>query len=265
MNHQRGSIFISILGVIAVVGIAIVMAANNLQAQALVSRSNAEKLEYLDNASEKVETWYRSHLSTVDALVDAPSIDTVVAEAGITLRLGLKLVASQRLTRDNVAYRVFVLWLPQADPDASTWNPATGDFSPAQGAEFRLVSGYALQSEAIAETERAIKSMAISLVNFFAARYEAGGKDVSINHFRPDGTCSGATGLFPCLDTYTPANAIDWSAIGLSPLDMRDAWGNPLQLSNLLDSNTTGPPYSIAIRSQTPFGRDLVINAFQRL
>jgi type II secretory pathway pseudopilin PulG len=265
MRKERGAIFLLLVVAIAVVGVTLILAASRLQAQQAANRAAAEQFAYLRKAAAAVEVWYRENLATVDSQDAAPVIDTVLDRAGVNRRFGLSARISNRLMAGNVGFRTLALWIPAAVPDPSTFDVTTGLFTPAPGVRFVTVSGAALQGQAVADTQRAMASVASTLEQYFAARAAAGGTGVGINHFRPDPTCSGAAGQLPCLDDYTVASAINWAGLGLSGLPVADAWGNPLALSNLADSSTAAPPFSMAIRAATPFGTQLTVRAVQPL
>lgn len=265
MRRQRGVVFILFAVVLAIVGVAMVMGASSLQAQSAANRQVRDREAYLKDTAQQLEAWYRSRVSTVDIVADAPDPDVVAQEANVSKRYGVRIAVSNRIVTGDLGYRVIVLWIPAAQPDASTFDPNTAAFVPATGVEYQVVNGQPIQQQAISETRRTLSNIAVSLVNYFAARYETGGKDVSINYFRPDATCSSTGEGLPCWDTYTSVSGVDWGSLGLPNLALNDAWGNAIEISNLADSQTAAPPYSIAIRAHTPFGTYLTMNAYQRL
>jgi type II secretory pathway pseudopilin PulG len=265
MNRQRGSAFILFVVVLAVIGVSMILGATTLQADTVANHVAEQRQDYLHRSTQQIERWYQSHLAIVDLNDDPPAIASILSEAGFASQFGAKVAVSQRQFNGDTAYRVFVVWIPNAMPDTSAFNNATGQFTPAPGVQYALLNGLSLQSAAMSATRNTINAAAISLENYFTARTELNGKDVSVNQFRPDTACSGTVAGFPCIDTYTDASAIDWSMTGIDPVRLVDAWGNPLEVSNLLDSQTTNPPYSMSIRAKTPFGTFITMSAIQRL
>ncbi len=265
MKRQRGVVFILFVVVLALIGVVMVMGASTLQAQGASNRAGADRQNYLNESARQLKGWYQAHLATVDANVDAPALTTIVSEAGLQDRFGVHIAVSNRLFAGDIGYRVFAIWIPLSTPDSSVFDAATGQFTPAANVQYVMVSGLEMQTAAMAETRRIMSNAVVSLENYFAAKYELAGRDVSINQFRPDAACAGATAGLPCIDTYAVATGIDWSTTGLSGASLVDAWGRSLEVSNLQDSQTANPPYSMSLRSSTPFGTFLTMSAIQRL
>ncbi len=265
MRSQRGMIVLWAAIVLALVGFTWILGVSNLQAQAIANRQSATRAAYLRQSAEAVAAWYAENQASVDATAAAPAVADILARAGVVPRYGLRTVASQRIVQGELAYHVLVLWIPGGNPDPSAFDVATGVFSPGPAVPYEVVSGAGVQAKAVQHTRRVLTLAAAQLEQYFAARMRVGGGDITVNHFRPDSTCVGAAGTMPCVDAYTDVSLIDWRDAGVDELPLTDAWGQVLQVSNLADSSTTNPPYSMVIRSVAPWGTVLLSQAVQRL
>jgi hypothetical protein len=265
MRRQRGIVMLMFVVVVAAIGSVFFLSASSWQAQQLSNRVDAERADYLEQSARALRDWYVSNLAGVDATTEPPTEAAIVAGAGITPRFGLRIAASNRLVAGELGFHNMAIWIPQRQPDPSTIDTVTGVFTPDVRAAFRLVSGAELQADALAQTRRVLRQAAERLENYFVARTAINGGNVSINHFRPDPACGGAEGELPCLDTYVAATAVDWRSAGVDGMVGTDGWGNVIQVSNLADSATAAPPYSMALQTRTPWGSVVQVLAVQRL
>lgn len=257
-------VYLILVSALAVVAFTFVMGASSLQAQHAANRVQSDRAEYLREAANALAVWYAAHQATLDGTVAPPNSEEVLRGAGIAPRYGLALSASDRLIQDEVAFRVFALWLPAASPDPSRFDPSSGAFAPGPGVPFVVVSGADIQARAVADTRHTMARLAAQLEHYFAARTLASGGDVSANHFRPSNGCAREEGAMPCLDAYTAATSVDWLEAGVGAVQAIDAWGGTLELSNLIEASAEIPPYSMAIRARTPWGTVLQAQAVQR-
>jgi hypothetical protein len=264
-HREAGYIVLVLLILMTLVSSILLLGANTQQAQHLRNREVAERRAYLIEAAQQIRAWYRANPGTLDAQPGVLDTTGLLTAAGVRSRVGLRAATSTRLTRGELSFHDVVLWLPAAEPDASRFDPTTGAFTPGPSVAFVRVSGAEIQAEAVASTRRALADGAGALEAYFHARAKLDGEEVRVNYFRPDASCAGLPGEMPCLDTYAAVERVDWAAAGVDGLPQRDAWGSALEVSNLLDSSTATPPYSMALRARTPWGALLQVQAVQRL
>ncbi len=119
------------------------------------------------------------------------------------------------------------------------------------------------------ETLSRMKVFAAQLERRFRAKFEADpGRTLTVNHFRALGpACTASLDDMPCIDVYSDvASAADFALLlSLDPSMLVSAWGARFTVSNLADSQTVSPPYSMAIRAALPWGGSLLVNAVQQL
>ena len=225
------------------------------------------QLDYLTELKGRLEQWYAANVATVDAAAAAPDMQAVLRQIGLVPRWNLQIQASERQIQNGVAFRVIALWLPGAgEPDTTTFDPATGAFVPAANTPSAQVNGLAIQSQALALSQDGLQRLARALENRFKAKYLADpGRDVMVNHFRAQSCADPQPDELPCLDDYTALDAGLLLAIGADPRLARNSWNLVVEVSNGADAQTTIPPYSIALRSTTPWGTQLRAVAIQPL
>jgi hypothetical protein len=231
---------------------------------------DAKEGEYLDTIAERLEQYYRQNAATLDR-DPVPVLDqtTLLAAIGVQGKPTLHIVASNRLVGSTVNYRRIAVWLHNATPDTSTMNVTTGAFTPGANVKFRVVDGQRIQGQLYEDTLNGMKSFAGLLERRFRAKFESDPfRTLSINHFRPvSGTCTATADDMPCIATFTNvATAANWAQLlSQDPATLTTAWGDPFSVSNQLDSQTTAPPFSMAIRAPLPWGGTVLVNAIQPL
>ncbi len=210
--------------------------------------------QYLDEVRLSLLGWYAGELAQLDRSAEPPDPATVLRGAGVAVRWGLRVAASERLVRESVSYRVIAAWLP-GEGDASILESATGRFTPSAGTRWIVVSGFDLQAAALAETRARLDRLARQLEAAYRARLLSDpSRDATVNRFRALRCSAPSPGEMPCIDDYV---AIDASglvrAAGLDPLLAVNAWGAPIEVSNGIDASPV-VPFSMALRTATPWG-----------
>jgi hypothetical protein len=216
---------------------------------------------YLEEVRASLLGWYLRELGRIDQSVEAPDAARLLREAGLAQRWGLRVSASDRLSRDGTAYRVIAAWLP-GEADASTLDPATGRFTPSAGVRWIVVSGFELQAGAVSETRARLDRLARHLESTYRARLLSDpSRDVTVNRFRALRCASPEAGELPCIDDYASVDASGLGlAVGLDPLLRTNAWGGPIEASNGVDASQA-MPFSMALRTTTPWGGTLAVSA----
>ena len=231
--------------------------ATRVQSDALAQVQQA----YLEEVRAALLGWYAREIGRIDRTTEAPDAASLLREAGIAARWGLRIAASDRLARDGISYRVIVAWLP-GEADASTLDPSTGRFTAVGGPRWISVSGFDLQAGAVSETRARLDRLARHLESAYRARLLSDpSRDVTVNRFRARRCAAPAAGELPCIDDYMPVDASGLGqAAGLDPLLGTNAWGGPIEASNGVDASQA-IPFSMALRTSTPWGGTLAVFA----
>lgn len=214
---------------------------------------------YINEVSTKIGAWYKANLRTIDTGSN-PTEAVIISGSGITVKNGLRVKSSDLITSGEIKYRIFGIWIPDVTPDTTAFNLVSGVITPPvplHSYVYTYYNGLVDEIEAYTLTQKRLDRLAIVLQSFSTAKMLNNGEsDIGINRFRPDICPSAAiAGQIPCLDTYTDLNIPEIRlATGLSSTELTDAWGDNFFGSNLVDSSTVSPPYSMAIKVTTPFG-----------
>jgi len=245
----------------------------------LVERNNG----WLKEQAQRIQDLWRLEAFRLDeASASNPyTAASVLSAAGVTPRWDAEARLSRVLLKDGLSYRVLVLYMPSESDAANPPNwarfDATGEFQPCgnMGAncaerQFVVISSLELQQEMAREARARLTQAAYRAQTFFKARLMLDPeRNVSVNYFRvSSGSCSGSSALeVGCLDTYQSLVDAERSAValGLQGDDLVSPWGRPIEASNLLDSESEMPPFTMSFRTRTPAGTYLYVKATQPL
>jgi len=235
-----------------------------------IDAAETNESTYLDDVSAKLVELYSQNAGAIDQNVTySPDPNDIWASLNVQPKAGMRLAVSTRLTGNQVQYRRFVVWLQRANPDTSAFDPATGTFTPGTGVPFRVIDGEPIQGKKYEITLQRMQMFASMLQKRFQTKFEADPlRTLTINHFRPiSGTCTTTTDDIPCIDTYANVmTAASWtSLLSQDPAAWTSAWGQPFTVSNLQDSNTLNPPFTMAIRTALPWSGSVLVSAIQPL
>lgn len=263
--HQRGMILASALIGVAAVVLAIVAGWSTSQSRDAANRLLADQRAYVEVVRTRVTDWYGRHLADLDGSAVPVPIAAVLDGSGVERRYNLAGAVSDLILRDGLGYRVIALWLPDGS-SAPAFDFTAGVLS-GEPAVSALINGRELESAAVRDTQARMRAIATRLETRFSLRQQvvsAGRAD--INQFRAAECAAVAAGEIACLDTYTPLAA---TALGpLAGLDASlalSAWGTPIYVSNLMDSQVSAPPYSMAVAAGAPWGAAYRVMAVQPL
>ena len=264
---ERG--FVLLAAVLAVAFIAGAVIATWIAVTVKSQDSELERTQrsYLADLERRLEQWYALNAATVDAQVPAPDMGAVLRQIGIAPRWNLQVRASERQDQGAVAFRVIALWLPPAGaPDTTTFDPVTAAFAPAANMLNAQVNGLAIQSKALAASREGLQRLAQALENRFKAKYLSDpSRNISVNHFRAHACASPLPDELPCLNDYTPVGAALALAVGADVRLTRNSWNLAVEMSNGTDAQTASAPYTLALRTATPWGTTLHATAIQPL
>lgn len=273
MSTQRGYAIVAMILVVMGSAMAVVLGYSSLMAKEIARDFDHHQQAYLQQTKIAVSEWYRREAAAIDAVDAAPSMTAIMSGAGIAPQWRLQLAASKRLSRGAIAYRVIALWIPASGTDASTLDVDRGAFTPDRGTQYVLIDGFSIQSQAAFASLETMKTLASRLEERFYARFlhDAEG-DITVNWFRPrDSNCNAHADELACTDTapgrfLAAANMNLARLLGMPPTGLVNAWGGPVELCNSAPcANTAAPPFSLTLRSATPWGTQLTVVATQHL
>lgn len=287
-HAQRGAALLSFaifLGVI-VMGAITAMSSGILRKQqaTLELRQRA----YVDDIMARVEMFYETNAGQLDR--DSTwanfSENNFKAAALDQQRFNVELKLSNRLTApDNtVKYRRVLVYLPTDTdatnpPDLSSFE-TTGTFHscsdpslPCDKRVFAIYDAMDLQKRNYADTVRRMQQIALNAQSYFKARVlQDPERNAAINYFMPPSGCASAhPNDIPCLPLAGGGFVnLDYAGVegplALSPAMYLNAWGTPIQVTNMAPhAETAMPPYSLVIRTQSPWGGFLSVYATQAL
>jgi hypothetical protein len=268
MRHkQQGFAILGLTVLVTTIALTFVLAQSALSARSAANSEDAEHARYLLSAKEKIEAWYRRNVAEVDSVHGvANHFARLFAESGIVPRWGVRYAVSEPIASGTLSYRTIAIWLPQSAADPSALDPATGRFVSGPRTKFQIVDGRAIEAEAFAATLAVMRGFARALeARFYAKRTSDSDRLIDANYFRPrDPACAAQADEIPCIAGYEKAAELNWRVIlGLEPATLVSAWGSPILVSNTLDSQTSIPPFSMALQVATPWGATIRLAAVQ--
>lgn len=228
---------------------------------------------YLSQAETAVRAWYRQNAASIDGSGFAMTGPQLLAAAGVMRQYGLQAAVSDKLglpcvgaVDTCIAYRKIALWLPAGStPDTTTFDAATGTLSPAAHVTWAVVSGESIERAALSQSLRALGDLQTALESYFLTRQQDDSTGTTDTNWFRTNPCGVASAALPCVDTWTPGGTTGIAALaGIDSSHFYDAWGNPIEVSNLLDSSTSAP-FSMALKTVTPWGTVLEVEAVQPL
>ena len=226
-----------------------------------------EQQIYLQGVQAALENWYEQHAATVDASVAPVNVAPVLPILGFPLKWHVTGASSNRLVKGDIAYHVFMVWIPGSVSRPAVLDASTGIFTPGSSTGYERIDGFIIESGLVQHTTQTLQKDANHLQEWFKAKVlQDGQHQVNWNHFRAQDCSEAEPDEMPCMDSYVALSQSGVKALaGLGAADESDGWGNPVQVSNLADSSTVAPPYSMALKSVTPWGDSIRIFATQPL
>jgi type II secretory pathway pseudopilin PulG len=287
-HSQEGFFLTALTAVLSIIAFIFVLGYSSYYSKRASLTLEQSQQEYLYDAKARMLEAYTAKALQVDSDLTyeayhlspgTPDPGKVwLAMAGIPEKWSVSVGVSNRLTKDGVKYTSVTLWLPTEtdSTNAPSYDPATGTFQscstpPCAVRGSTTFDGYGIQLDARNKSYAVLNSAAVKAQSYFKARYLTDVvRDISTNHFRaPRGSCGTVTSdEMPCIDNFTPLGATSVPAlIGLDSLVLTNAWGLDVEVTNLGGgSSTTLAPYTMAFRTQDPWGGPpLVIYAVQPL
>lgn len=267
---QRGFALLAFVLALAVVAFSFVLGYSvNLTREQAAALPEAQRA-YLADVRAQLLVLYRERARTASQTTSqwraVAADENVLATVNAPLRWGAQATISEPLPDEQGApYQRIVVWLPtdtdaENPPDLETFR-ATGQWrscaEPAPCAErpFVIVDGQALQRELRAQAQERLMRAAYKLQAYFKARVlQDPERPMNVNYFRnPRGGACPAAPVAPdfgCINEYRALAAGDPVAVHANLLaeDLVSPWGEPVEVSNLLDSESARAPFSMALR-----------------
>ena len=235
--------------------------------------STRARLDYLNATEMRIANWYVAQAGSIDAISDAVQVSNIKSVMGASA-YGVQVASTQRLglpcdepnSPSCIGYHDIYVWLPPASSaDGTTLDAVAGTFNPDAKAQWIKVSGKSIEAQLMQQTTTTMATVQGQLRSFFAARAIADADVASETNYFRDASCATTySGSLPCVDTFTnlTSTAI-LSDLGLDTSNAANAWGLPLQVSNQADSSMTASPFSMALRSATPWGSSVEMAVVQ--
>lgn len=288
-SQQQGFGLLVFVIVIAIVAFSLVLGYSSIMVRQQHNSLAASQKAYLAESVALVAKAWRFSAYAIDHTgANATTAQDVLTLSGARMRYGVRAVLSRPLIdmTSNTSYRNFVMYLPTPDDEASPFDEAsfvsTGEVAACTGAgcDERLLATFSslhVERELAAETSARLDRIAAKAQAYFRARMSQDPeRNISVNYFRrPSGSCVVGPLDLGCLDAYeslTEAAAGGGVAatrvaqiLGLGSQELLNGWGLPMEASNLLESSTAEPPFTMAFRTRTPTGAVLKILAIQAL
>ncbi len=131
-----------------------------------------------------------------------------------------------------------------------------------------VVDGCALQQAAVQQANRTLQRVAQRLESWFQARVADDPRHrLDRNYFQEAApTCVAGPDQLPCLPDYVPVTGLAFfqRQLGLQPSELVGPWGSPFPVEVSAGAPASQqPPYSLALRLQTPWGDALAAQAVQ--
>jgi hypothetical protein len=286
-HAQRGAALLSFavfLGVI-ILGIITTLSAGLLRKQqgTLLLRQQA----YVEEVIQRVGIYYEKNAGVLDRDSTWTSYreNSFKAAAIDQEKFGVTLVVSDRLTSpEGIKYRRVLVYTP-SDTDALN-PPDTASFAtsgvfntcsdPSKACDrraFAIYDALDLQKRNYARTVVKMQEIALRAQTYYKARVlQDPERNSTVNYFLPPLGCSAVLANdLPCLP-LTGNGFVDLASanisgqLGLEPSLFTNAWGTAIQVTNMAPhAETTAAPYSLVIRTQSPWGGFMQIYATQTL
>lgn len=303
-RSQKGSVVILLVMAAAVVALLFIVANVTIFSREFSNTLGARKQAYVENASARLDAWYRRNAAQLDSLPAIPTYteDQLFTLAGLTRDFDAHIAMSGvvGVPGSNLFYRNIVVWLPAFGVDDTSYLGVSGEFHPAFNETlYRVVSGQTIEGENIGRTQTTMREIARLLEVRSKSKFEADPlHDVRTNYFRALYCSTPGSEEIPCTSKVTGPGAGGWALLsepllnlyGLAGINLNmatDAWGQAIQFNNYEqsaysasntlqpcgdttavgsdDTETGEPPYVATLRTTTPWGTILCMRAIQPL
>lgn len=296
-HSQKGVGLLSLVVALSIFAFTFVAGYSALMTRQYAKTISQLQTEYLDSSAKRLASYWRQNAFSIDGPNSADlDGDQVFIAAGNSFKYQASVLFSNRLTDlsdSKLTYRNAVIFFP-TEEDKNT--PVLGETfdrdsfistgkvpdcvsATCASRQYRLVNGLEIERGLKIETSNRLSRIALKAQAYFKARMlQNPERTISVNYFyKPSGDCIvNQEQDLGCFDIYTQIASVDTQTsavvpssvamkLGLGTEEMLSAWGQPFEISNTVDSNTSAPPFSMVIRAKTPSGDYLTISAIQQL
>lgn len=287
LSRQRGAVFaLGLVMVVAAFAVLMVGFSSNL-VQSKNGAIETEKRLYIQRVTKDIDAWYQINYARLVEGGFNPDEATLLREAlterqfGVRIQLSNILAAPPNCPNSNlgsgrcVPYRNIAAWVPKTSGgDTTSFNASTGVLTLDPAAYGVSYPGRDYAMRLAVSTVRQMDRIGGLLQGYFATVSERSPTaDFSRNYFRARDCGSREFFEFACYDTYSAIDSVAAtdgrisSLLGLDERQFVNVYGQPIEVSNLEDSNTSEggglPPYTMALRSRTPWGEFLKLTVAQ--
>lgn len=274
-GRQSGFAVVSITVLMSIVILLIVyIQSDRLRAEVAASEPDL-KQAYLERIRHSLETWYGAiSASAFSGLTtsppDAPALLANISQQD-QYNVQIQVSAEMTDTSTGARYHFFAVWLPQPDLTVAIDQVVASEkFEFQQPPRFGFIlSGKAVHAMMLAAAESRARSLATTLESWFRTKSMLhAGATINDNYFRAANCTKPQEYELPCVNNFdTAASESLLDRLGLSNSETRNPWGIPFELSNDDPDDRGKPqtdaPFSMQIRTETPWGRELLINVNQ--
>jgi len=274
-GRQSGFAVVSITVLMSIVILVIVyIQSDRLRAEVAASEPDL-KQAYLERLRHSLETWYGSISSSAfTGLTDTPpDAPTLLANISQQDQYNVQIQISAEMTDagSGARYHYSAVWLPQPDLTVSIDEAVASEkFEFEQPPRFGFIlSGKTVHALMLASAESRARSLATILESWFRTKSMLhAGATINDNYFRAANCAKLQEYELPCVDSFdTASSQALLDRLGLSNSETLNPWGVPFVLRNDDPGDPGKPqteaPYSMQIRTETPWGRELLVNVNQ--
>ncbi len=266
---QRGFV---VLLLVTVIGLAMVAFSALFIAVSTHEDRAHRDLAWVQNTANRIRQWYSFHPLVLDAsaATSLPGVGPlgprVMAAAGIQpyARAQVEVSGLKSTPSGALRYRAITVWIPRP-----TVHSGVG-FSVANAQAYAAVSGLPIEQERETRSWKRLEDLTTRLEQWSASAESVNGThNTLLDYLEPPGcgTGNGAVSGLACAAGWTDASAMGFgTAIGFGG-PWTDAWGGAIQVCNtpssVCSASDQAPPFSIRLKTTTPWGGVLTLSAIQ--
>jgi hypothetical protein len=265
LQRQKGSALVLLLTLITGIVLLVMGGMNAGLTQEYMLNRNQLQQQYLDEVAQAAQQWYERVAPTIELSAVAVSESDLLAQIAPTRKFGIRAQISPRWTKTvapwtqpALAYRTILIWIPQGDGDTTAIS--TSSEAPVIGSSVEAAKTYrawttmGYQQKELAKLSDLLVRVG-TLLQTWSKAQQVSRVGLEFDNFFRQADCSADANFsrLPCLDTYVDITTTSVpSYLGVSNSELMTPLGYAIEISNLLDSSTTSPPYSLSLRVHSP-------------
>ncbi len=233
-----------------------------------------QDLAWVQNTASRIRKWYSLHPLVLDtsAATSLPGAGPlgprVIAAVGIKpyARSRVEVGGLQSTQSGALRYRIITVWIPK--PTTKTG----AGFSVENAQAYAEVSGLSIEQEMETRSWKRLEDLTARLEQWSASSEAASGTHNTLLDYLEPPSCGTGNGAVPgiaCAANWTLVSAMGFGvAIGFGG-PWTDAWGGAIQVCNtpssVCSASDQAPPFSMRLKTTTPWGGVLTLSAIQPL